>query len=67
ASPLLRVVNQSSILECPLATAGNTKLLISVMLRPSNAENVSPDRFTNVFDAAFNATYSSSGKRRRES
>ncbi|GKD07181.1 hypothetical protein Tco_1186866 [Tanacetum coccineum] len=66
-SPLLRVANQSSVSERPLATAGNTESLTSVMLRPSNVENVSPDRFTNVSGATFNATCSSSGKRRRES
>ncbi|GJX47544.1 hypothetical protein Tco_0272734 [Tanacetum coccineum] len=36
--------HKSSVSECPLATAGNTESLTFVMLRPSNAEHVSPDR-----------------------
>nr|GEW41974.1 reverse transcriptase domain-containing protein [Tanacetum cinerariifolium] len=59
--------DKSSVLERPLATAGNIESLTFVMLRPSNAENVSPDRYTNASRCAFNATCSSSVKRRRES
>nr|GEV65801.1 reverse transcriptase domain-containing protein [Tanacetum cinerariifolium] len=36
--------DKSSVLERPLATTGNIESLTFVMLRPSNAENVSPDR-----------------------
>ncbi|GJV62165.1 hypothetical protein Tco_1468265 [Tanacetum coccineum] len=59
--------HKSFVSERPLATAGNTESLTFVMLRPSNAEHVSPDRCTNASGGAFNATCSSSGKRRRES
>ncbi|GKE17334.1 hypothetical protein Tco_1424911, partial [Tanacetum coccineum] len=59
--------HKSSVSQRPLATAGNTESLTSIMLRPSNAENVLPDRCTNASGGAFNATCSSSVKCRRES
>ncbi|GJX81156.1 hypothetical protein Tco_0329305 [Tanacetum coccineum] len=44
--------HKSSVSERHLVTAGNTESLTFVMLRPSNAENVSPDRCTNASGGA---------------